>query len=412
MDQPTAPRPADAENQAPIPFHEFVAMGAALMALTALGIDSMLPALPAIGADLGVGQPNHRQFVITAFLLGFGVAQLALGPLTDRLGRRPVLIGALGVAVLANLAAAASPGFEALLAARFVGGMATAGARVVVVAIVRDCFTRRTMAKVMSLIFMVFMAAPVLAPFFGQAVLAVARWPWIFAGIALVTALALAWFAVRMPETLPIEKRTAISMFGIVRGYRAVLSDRHSLGYSLAVALLSGGLFGFIGSIQPIMADVFAMPHLLGVVFTAIAGTMAAANFANAQIVERLGSRLVSHSALVALIGIAALHLGVALAGGETLIGFIVLQAAMMACFGLATSNFSAMAMDNMGAIAGTASSVQGVIATMGGALLGAAIGLAFDGTTVPLYLGFLVLGMMALGVVALTERGRLFRPI
>ena len=203
MHQPLA-APASLDR-APIPFGEFVALAAALMALTALGIDSMLPALPAIGDSLGVANPNDRQFVITSFLIGFAVAQLAHGPLSDRFGRRPILGVSLLIAVVTNLLAAAAGSFTLLLIARFVAGMAVAGARVVTVAMVRDCFAGRPMARVMSLVFVVFMAAPVLAPAFGQIVLLFAPWRWIFVGIATVAGIVLAWFWARMPETLDPE---------------------------------------------------------------------------------------------------------------------------------------------------------------------------------------------------------------
>jgi MFS transporter, DHA1 family, multidrug resistance protein len=408
MDQPLSQGSID---RAPIPFGEFVAMAAALMALTALGIDSMLPALPAIGETLNVANPNDRQFVVTSFLIGFAVAQLVHGPLSDRFGRRPILGIALLIAVATNLLAAMADSYALLLAARFASGTAVAGARVVTVAMVRDCFAGRAMARVMSLVFVVFMAAPVLAPAFGQIVLLFAPWRWIFVGIAAVAGAILAWFWWRMPETLARENRGALRIGRIFGSFAQVARDRMAMGYTLAATLVSGGLFGFINSIQQIMEVQFRAPHLLTIVFACVAGTMAVANFMNSRIVMRFGTRLISHSALTGLIIVAAVHLGVGLLGLESLPVFIVLQALLMACFGLAASNFSAMAMENMGRIAGLASSFQGFVSTFGGALIGAGIGQAFDGTTVPLYSGFLVCGCIAFVVVAVAERGRMFRP-
>lgn len=406
-----APTPPASLDRAPIPFGEFVALAAALMALTALGIDSMLPALPAIADSLGVTNANDRQFVITSFLVGFAVAQLAHGPLADRYGRRPVLGFALLFGIVANMVAALADSFTLLLVARFAAGMAIAGARVITVAMVRDCFAGRAMARVMSLVFVVFMAAPVLAPAFGQIVLLFAPWRWIFVGNAVVAAAILAWFWIRMPETLAPENRSPISVSRLADGARIFAADRSAVAYTLAAALLSGGLFGFINSIQQVMEVIFGRPELLTIVFASVAGTMAIANFGNSRIVMRYGTRLISHTALAGFIIVAALHLTVAALGGESLLVFIVLQALLMACFGLATSNFSAMAMENMGAIAGRASSLQGFISTLGGAVIGAIIGQAFDGTTVPLYAGFLICGLIALVIVAVGERGRMFRP-
>ncbi|MDG5488350.1 multidrug effflux MFS transporter [Sphingomonas sp. BGYR3] len=398
-------------DRSPLPFAEFVALIAAIMALTALGIDSMLPALPAIGEALGVTEDNRRQFVITAFLLGFSLAQLVHGPLADRFGRKPVLVIAIALYVVTNIVAAFSASFTLLLIARFVSGMAVAAGRVVTIALVRDCFSGRAMARVMSMAFIVFMAAPVIAPAFGQFVLLFAPWRWIFGGIAIVASLVLTWFVVRMPETLAPADRIPLSIGRLAGSARIVLSDRCSVGYTLTAACVSGALFGFVGSVQQIVFDTFGRPELLVIVFASVAGLMAASSFLNSRIVMRFGMRVISHGALLAMIGFALIHLGIEAMGWETLGSFIVMQALTMGCFGLANTNFSAMAMDRMGQVAGVASSMQGFVSSLGGAVLGAVIGQSFDGTTVPLTLGFVLCGGVGLGIVLVTERGRLFRP-
>ncbi|WP_294204173.1 multidrug effflux MFS transporter [uncultured Sphingomonas sp.] len=395
---------------APIGFVEFVLLIAALMALTALGIDSMLPALPAIGEALGAS-PAARPFVVTAFLIGFGVAQLVHGPLADRYGRRRVLIVALIIYIVTNGLAAVAASFPLLLAARVCAGAAIAATRVATVALVRDCYHGRAMAQVMSIAFMVFMIVPILAPAFGQLVLLFGNWRLIFWVIAGLATLVLGWFALRMPETLAPEARMPISLSRIASGWRETLSDRLSLGYTLAATALMAALYGYLNSIQPIMAVTFGREKLLALIFATTSVTMAAANLLNSRIVMRLGTRLISHSSVAILITVAAAHLVIARFGGESLIVFAVLQAITMACFGLATSNFSAMAMENMGRIAGTASSVQGFASVTIGSLVGAGIGQAFDGTTQPLTLGFLIAGIAAFAFVFVTERGRMFRP-
>lgn len=399
------------ENRSPIPMGEFVALIASIMALTALGIDSMLPALPAIADQLGVSEPNHRQYVITAFMLGFAVAQLAHGPLADRYGRKPVIGVALGFYVVTNLIAASADSFELLLIARAASGAAVAAGRVVTVALVRDCFQGRAMARVMSLAFMTFMVVPVLAPAWGQLmVMLFDSWRIIFSGIGTIAAIVLAWFLIRMPETLDPASVNRLDLKEIWRGYRIMFRDRWAVGYTFASCAISGCFFAFIGSIQQIVYDVFKRPELLTVVFASIAGLMAVSAFANSRLVMRFGMRFLSHLAIVATTLLAAIHLAIILFYGETLWIFIVLQAPMMAAMGLANSNFSAMAMENMGEIAGRASSLQGFIATLGAAVLGAVIGQAFDGSTVPLYIGFTTLGLTALVIVFVTERGKLFR--
>ncbi len=396
---------------APIGFVEFVALVAALMSLTAIGIDSMLPALPAIGNSLGVTSENTRQFVVTAFVIGFGVAQLVHGPLADRYGRRTVLIWSLAAYAIANMAAALAGSFVLLLIARASGGAMIAAARVATIALVRDCYQGRAMARVMSIAFMVFMIVPILAPSFGWAVLQFGDWRAIFWTITVVTLAVLTWFWFRMPETLSPDDVLPITPQRILADWRLTLGDRMSIGYTLAATALMGSLYGYLNSIQQIMADVFHRPNLLALIFAVTSVTMMAANLMNSRIVMRLGTRFISHSALTGLVLVSIVHLAAIGMGWETLTSFAIFQALTLGCFGLATSNFSAMAMENMGHIAGTASSVQGFLSVTLGAVLGALIGQAFDGSTVPLVGGFLSAGVVALALVAITERGRLFRP-
>jgi MFS transporter, DHA1 family, multidrug resistance protein len=346
-----------AQNKAPLAFGEFVSLVAAMMALTALGIDSMLPALPAIGASLGVDAPNHRQYVVTAFLIGFAFAQLAYGPLSDRYGRRPVLALALASYVVTSAVAALSGSFLLLLVARAAMGASAAGARVVSVALVRDCFAGRAMARVMSLAFIVFMAAPIVAPSLGQLILYAGSWRLIFWAVAALACLVVLWFWLRMPETLGQEGRLSLSPARVLADYGLMLRDRQAVGYTIGIMLLSGGMFGFIGSVQQVMEDVFQAPELLAVVFPCVASTMALGSFLNSRLVMKMGMRRISHTALAGMIVFAAIHLAVAWSGFESIWSFTLLQALMMGCVGLSTSNFSAMAMERMGEIAGTASS-------------------------------------------------------
>lgn len=412
MEQPSpSPRDETADAGAPIPFAEFVAMVAALIALTALCIDSMLPALPAIGHSLGVTDENQRQYVISSYLIGFSLGQIVHGPLSDRYGRKPVLAVSLLIALVCSAWAALSESFTQLLIARAALGLSIAAGRVVTVALVRDCFAGRAMARVMSLAYVVFMTVPVLAPSFGTLVLLVASWRWIFGGIAIATLAVLGWFWLRLPETLAPDRRSPLDARQIAGAYGVFFRDRYAMGYTLAAALITGGLFGFINSIQQVVSDVFGMDHWLAVVFACVAGTMAVANYFNSRLVMRLGTRLISHSAMIAMTAIAGLHLLITVTGLESFASFVVLQALMMGCFGLAGSNFSAMSMEHMGRIAGTASSLQGFISTLAGTLIGAAIGQSFNGTTIPLYGGFFVCGLLAIAMVAWTERGRLFQP-
>ena len=391
-------------------FPEFVALIAMMMALNALAIDAMLPALPAIGDALGIANENSRQWIITAYLLGFGSAQLVYGPLADRYGRKPVLMIGLSLYVLFSVLAAFAPSFELLIAARVGTGLGAASLRVLAVSIVRDRYSGRTMARVMSLSFLVFLGVPIIAPTLGQLVLTVAPWPWIFGVLAVAGGAFMLWAALRLPETLHPEDRLPIRAGRIASAFREAVTHRQSIGYTLAMTAITGALFGFINSSQQIFFDVFQAPGLFTTVFALVAGGIAVASLLNARLVERLGSRLISHSALLGFIAMAALHSAVALSGHETLWTFAVLQGLTMFCFGLIAGNFGSMAMEAMGHIAGTATSAQGVISTTAGSSLGFLIGQQFDGSVVPMALGMMVMGVAALASVLVAERGRLFK--
>lgn len=390
-------------------YAEFVFLMAALMSLNAFAIDAMLPALPAIGDTLGVAQENRRQLVVTSYLLGFGLTQMLWGPASDRYGRRPVLVTGLLLYALFALLAAVASSFPLLLAARLMQGSAAAATRVLVVSMVRDRFQGALMARVMSMTFVVFMLVPVLAPSVGQAVLLIASWRAIFWAFAIWGVAMLGWAWVRLPETLDPANRRAISVAAIGGATAEVLRNRVSLGYTLAVMLLMGGLMGYVNSVQQIVGDVFGRGDLLALVFAVVAGPMAAASYANARLVERVGLRRMAHGGLAALTALSAAHLAISALAGEDLLVFTVLQGLTMACFGLASSNMGAIAMQPMGRIAGTASSVQGTIQTIGAALLGAAIGQSFNGTTLPLLGGFLLFSLAAIAILWWADRGAMF---
>jgi DHA1 family bicyclomycin/chloramphenicol resistance-like MFS transporter len=390
-------------------FREFVALIAGLMALNALAIDAMVPALPAIGRALNVLTENERQLVVSLYVLGFGTTQLLYGPLSDRYGRKPVLMVSLVLYIVFALACAAAGSFTLLLIARTLQGAAAASSRVLVVSIVRDRYEGPAMARLMSLAFLVFLLMPVLAPSFGQLTLLFASWRAIFFGLALFAAIMFAWSLIRLPETLRPEYRRPFSAASILAAARETLTNRQSVGYTLAFTLMMGSLMGYINSIQQIVFDVFHRPELIAATFAAVAGPMAVTSYANSRLVERIGTRRIAHLGLCLFTAIAGLHLAVALTA-ESFVAFIVLQGLTMASFGLASANFGSLAMQPLGHIAGTASSVQGTIGTICGALLGLAIGQSFNGTTIPMVAGFFILGATGLLVILVTEGGRLFR--
>ena len=388
---------------------EFVLLISAVMMIVAFAIDAMLPALPDIGRALGITNENDRPIVISAFLAGFSISLLFVGVLSDRYGRRKLLIGAIFGYALASLACAVSTSFTLLLAARLVQGIMAAGGQVVVRSVVRDRFEGRDMAQVMSLASMIFMAAPILAPTMGQAVLAVASWRWIFGVLALIGFVVWGWVLIRLPETLAENRRIPIERGPLLASARMVITNRMSLGYSLAMSFMSCALFGFLLSVQQIFEHSFHRLDFLPTGFAIMASGMAAASLLNAAIVKRYGMRRIGHAALFFFTGVAAIHLLVALTHHETLWSFVLLQMLMMMGFSLVTGNFSAMAMEAMGGVAGMANSLQGTLSNLVGLVVGTLIGQSFDGTTVPLYAGYTLCGAIALLTVFVTEGGRFF---
>lgn len=392
-----------------MPFIEFVIMIAALMALNALAMDVMLPALPEIGDALNILHENDRQQVLVAYLVGFGGAQLFYGPITDAFGRRTVLLGGLALYAAASVVSLMSQTLDQLLLARVLQGVGCAATRVIAVSVVRDCYTGRQMGKVMSLVMMIFMAVPIIAPSIGQAILLVAGWRWIFTMLLFAGVVMLLWCAIRLRETLPREYRQVLNVTAITKAYWTTLRTRESIGYTLALTFVFGGLFAFITMSQQIFVEIFDLGVWFPIVFSAIAIAMSVSSYMNARLVEAIGMRRLSHAATLAFMGFGILLFALATAGVEDFWTFTLISGALMACFGFIGANYNTMAMEPLGDIAGTASSVIGFITTLGGAILGYVMGQYFDGTIQPLGFAFAVYGLCALACVVYAEKGRMF---
>jgi len=388
---------------------EFIALMAALMALNALAIDVMLPALPYMGEALGVASENERQFVISSYMLGMGIAVLAFGPLTDRFGRRAPLLVGMGLYIVAAIAAIFAPTFAILLVLRFIQGMGAASVRVIATAVVRDRYSGREMAEVMSLTFMVFMAIPIVAPGIGQIILLMGEWHHIFIFMGLLASAFWTWTFIRLPETLPLDKRRPLSIKAVFDGFRIVFTNRVAFSYGLAGMFLFGALFGFISSSQQIYVDIYGLGVYFPLAFAAVAGLMAVSSFTNSRIVRRLGMRRLSHGAMLSFTGFSGIWLAFALSGFLPLWLFFPLLAIIMFSFGWAASNMNSLSMEPLGAVAGTASAVFGFIQTVGGALIGSYTGQLFDGTTVPVATGYFLMGVLTLVCILVAEKGRLF---
>ncbi len=391
-------------------FAEFVAMMAATMALHAAAIDAMLPALPDIGREFGVTQANSLQWIVAAYVMGAGLGQLVFGPLSDRFGRRPVLLVGIALYIVLSVAAMGATGLNVLIALRVVQGFVVSAANVLSRSIVRDRYSGATMARVTSTIFMVFLMVPVVAPSVGQFLLMFMSWRGIFGFLALFGAIVLAWVAVRLPETLAVERRHPLSAAHLSRAAWFVVTEPTSVLYTLAMTCMFGSLLAYVSTVPQIFQVAFHRPELMAGTFAFCAGTMGVASYLNSRIVERIGMHRISHIALTSFIAIALLHTLVAWAGLDSIIVFSLFQAATMASFGLAVSNFGAIAMQPMGAIAGSAASIQGVVSTVGGAALGALIGHQWSGKVVFLPAGALICGIAALVCILAAEKRQMFR--
>lgn len=379
-----------------------------LMGLNAVSIDIFLPALGEIGADLGA-PGNDRQLVITAYVFGFGIAQLFFGPLTDALGRRNVLLGALVAYLVATLICVMAPTMGLMIAARALQGVAAAATRVIAVALVRDLVSGRRMAEIMSFAMTVFMVVPILAPGLGQAVLSFGDWRVIFAILFVLAAGLAVWMFIRLPETLPPENRIGFSAGSAARNYLAAAGHRQSAGYIIAAAFIFGALFAFIATSEQIMGELYALDEWFAVAFGLVALGLAGANIVNARIVGWLGMRRISHTALAAFVVINAIHLAIALNGQPPFWVYFPLLSVALMLFAMMGSNFSSLVMEPAGKRAGTAAALYGAVTSMSGAVLGSVIGQLYDGTVVPLIAGLLVMGSAAFATVIWAEKGRLF---
>jgi DHA1 family bicyclomycin/chloramphenicol resistance-like MFS transporter len=391
-------------------FREFVLVIASIMALNPLAMDMMLPALPNIAATFHITTANQPQEVLSAFLIGFGVGQFIMGPLSDRFGRRPVLIDGMALYCIASVLAITASSFETLLLARVLQGLGTSATRVIATSIVRDCYAGRRMASVMSLAMMIFIAVPVIAPSFGQAVMLLTQWRGIFIILMLYGVLALIWSAVRMPETLPLSERKSLAIRDVLSAFRQTVTNRQTLGYALAAGGVQGSLFAFVFSSQQVFTEIYGLGHYFPLAFAAIAIGIAIAGFLNARFVGRIGMRVISHGALIGFVAVAGILLLAVKMQMLPLPLFMALAALMMFAFGLTFANFTSLAMEPQGHIAGTASSLYGSITTLLGIGIGTTIGQHYNGTLVPFATGFFLCTLASLAVVLVVEKGRLFR--
>ena len=387
---------------------EFVPLAALLMSLVALSIDVMLPALPAIGSDLGAARPNDVQYVVTAVFLGLGVGQVFFGPLSDRIGRKPAIYAGLATFMAGCLVSIYAPTFEAMIAGRILQGIGVAGPRIVTVALVRDQYEGRPMARIMSFAMAVFILVPAIAPALGQGVLLLSGWRAIFATIFVFAAVAFVWLAVRQPETLPAARRLPFSPRAFGRAVREVLGIRPALGYTVAAGFAFAPFIAYLSSAQQIFQDAYGVGRLFPVYFGALALAIGGAAIVNGRLVMRYGMRRLSNGAsgaigLVSAVAWAGLF---AFDGLPPLWLFLAYFLIVFLCVGLLFGNLNALAMEPLGHIAGVGAAVVASLATLISVPLGGFIGLNFDGALYAQVGSFAVFGFAMLAASWWAEGG------
>lgn len=395
----------------PLPRGEFVVLVAMLFATVAISIDAMLPALPQIAAQMTPEAPNRAQLVLTAFVLGMGIGTLVAGPLSDRFGRRPVLLAGGALYALGALASSLAPSLEMLLLARVVQGLGVAGPRTVTLAIVRDLFAGREMARITSVAMSIFALVPAIAPLMGQAVMQVAPWQAIFLMFLAFAAITLGWFAARQPETLPPASRKPLDPAQLWSTTVQILKTRVVLVSITIQALVSGVLFGVLSSMQGIFEARFHRAETFPLWFALIAVLSMSGSILNARIVVRVGMRGVLRGVLLAQLALTgalyALNLSGLMPEALAFPAHLLWSVGIFAMMGLTLGNLNALAMEPLGHHAGLAASVISSLATVGAVFLAVPLGLLLDGTALPLMAGTLIYCGAALALCRALGPGR-----
>ncbi|MAP09996.1 MAG: Bcr/CflA family drug resistance efflux transporter [Rhodopirellula sp.] len=396
----------DLKQKPALPLGEFVTLMALMIALVALAIDAMLPALPIIGEELGATHENDSQLIVSLLFLGMALGQLFFGPLSDSIGRKSALSAGLGLFVVGSMISLFAETFTLVLVGRFVQGLGVAGPRSVSLALIRDQYEGRAMARVMSFVMTIFILVPVIAPTLGQAILMVANWRAIFAVLAVMALMLFGWFALRQPETLLPAHRMPFSLQRIVLVSREVCTNRIAFGYTLVAGLVSGAFLGFLSSAAQIFQQQYDLGSWFPIYFAVLASAAGVASLMNANLVMRFGMRALIGRAMISLAVTSVGFLGFAFlyAGSPPLWSTMAYLLAIFFAIGILFGNLNSLAMEPLGHVAGIGSALVGSISTLISVPLGILIGHSYNGTILPLIGGFAVLGALSLLVMRWVE--------
>lgn len=399
---------AHADSRSGPGFAEFVILIALIISLVALSIDAMLPALPEIADDLGLARINDSQYVISVFFAGMGLGQIFFGPLSDSVGRRPAILSGLFVFAAGCLLSIVAVDFTQMLLGRFLQGLGASGPRIVSIALVRDQYKGREMARVMSFVMTVFILVPVFAPAVGQGILLLTSWHYIFAMFLCLTLVVGLWFWRRQPETLTRSSRIVFSFAQLIRDINAILRIRAALGYTLTMGFIFGAFVGYLSSSQQIFQVQYQLHDLFPLYFGILATSIGCASLFNARLVMRFGMRRLSGIAMrsICLLSFVFFLYAWYFDGHPQLNLLMLYLLLVFFCFGILFGNLNAMAMEPLGKIAGLGSAVVGSISTLLSVVFGVIVADAYNATVLPLVLGFALLGTAGLLVMRWTEAG------
>ncbi|GAA6178898.1 multidrug effflux MFS transporter [Shimia sp. NS0008-38b] len=381
---------------------EFIALIAMMFATIAFSIDAMLPALPEIAHELSPGNLNHATLIITSFVMGMGLGTFFTGPLSDRFGRKPVLIGGALMYTVCAFLGWQSQTLEWLLAARFFQGVGSAGPRIVTLAIVRDLFAGREMARIMSFAMMVFTIVPALAPAIGTVIIDLSSWRGIFVAFMIFSLLSVLWVGVRLPEPLSVEDRRPFSFAKLMSGAREMWGIPAVRTSMYVQTLILAGLFAMISSVQPIYDQTFGKADQFPLWFACIALLSGSASLLNAKLVMVFGMRFLVTFAIGAQIVFSLGMIGAYAVPNDSVhfAAFVIWQTAIFFSVGMTIGNLNALAMEPLGHMAGTGASIMGAFSTILGGVLAAPVGLAFDGTPLPMAISLGVFAVISFALM------------
>jgi DHA1 family bicyclomycin/chloramphenicol resistance-like MFS transporter len=400
------PTEQPAHGAGPSGLGEFIVLMALTMSLVALSIDLMLPAFPEMKLDLGAPSANDMQLVISCLFIGLAVGQPFYGPLSDSIGRKPAMYAGFGLLAVGSLVCMFATDFTTLLAGRLLQGFGAAGPRTVAMALIRDRFHGSEMARVMSFIMTIFILVPILAPALGQGILLFASWRVIFAVFIGFSAVVLVWLILRQPETLAPEYRRPFTLVSIGRGFLEVIGNGPAMAYTLVAGAVFGAFMGYLNSCQQIFQVQYGLGKLFPLYFGGLALFVGIAAVVNGKLVMRFGMHRLARRALYSVTALSWLILLMSgLTGGHPPLGlFMGIFVAWFFCIGVVFGNINAMAMEPLGHVAGSAAAIIGTASTLIAQALGYLIGGAYNGTLIPMAIGFAILNTLASAMTAWFE--------